>query len=153
MRPFFVACLIAACWLKAGAARAQKDSDAKPMTLEQMKAALLKNNPDLRLAEAKLRLAEAKFARTRDQLLSKLEIAYAEVEAARRAEDEARIRYLRAIELFNNKSMGAQEFGSNQLAYFTIRETARLAEARLQALVGPSILGSPPSKKKPDENK
>lgn len=55
---------------------------------------------------------------------AKVNYAQAENEAAAKAEDEGRVRYLRAIELFNNKAMGAEEFGSNQLTYFKLKYEA-----------------------------
>jgi hypothetical protein len=70
------------------------------MTLEEMLALALKNNPDLRVAEAKLREAEAEWNRTRLGVVQKVIAFRAGLEAARKtaADAEQRLKRLQQLQ-------------------------------------------------------
>src|SRR5947208_549434 len=74
-----VAILACTCWAFAqagggGGSAAQKPQakPEKPATLEEMLAKALKDNPDIRVAESKVREAEAELNRVRLQVMQKL---------------------------------------------------------------------------------
>jgi hypothetical protein len=116
----------------------------------------VKTHPDLGVAEAKLLVAEAKLqlaiaerARTRQQLLAQVAVAYAEAEATLHAETEAQERYTVALELSKRRSIGQEEFSVAKVTYLTLKANRIGAEARLQALVGATIVQQAPAKKEP----
>lgn len=158
MRRFLALCVIASFWLSAGTVRTQAPdapkkpdkipAEAKAGTLEQLQAEALKNNPDLRVSEAKLRLAEAEFARDRANLLANIRGAFAEVEVARVAEAEGMNRFQTAQTLLPDK-ISRDEYGTIALTYYKLRKEVVVAEARLQFLLGrPTVQKSTPVQKK-----
>jgi outer membrane protein TolC len=147
MRRFLAFCLIASLCLSAGTVRTQAPNDApkkvdkapadaKPGTLEQLQAEALRNNPDLRVSEAKLRLADAEFMRDRNRLLTQVAAAFAEVEATRGGAAEGMERLRTATQLFAAGRMSREEYGSAVLTYYKLNTDLVVVEARLQALLG-----------------
>src|SRR5207237_8239659 len=72
-------------------------------SLEAMLQTALKNNPDIRMAEAKLRVAEANLNRVRLQVTQRVTTYYHEVEMKRQAVEEAFQRYKTAERQFAAK--------------------------------------------------
>src|SRR5262245_9717593 len=72
-----------------------KDQPLEKMTLEEMLTQALKNNPDLRVAEAKLREAEAELHRTRLGVVQKVIAFRAALDAARKTAADAELRLKR----------------------------------------------------------
>jgi hypothetical protein len=69
-----------------------KEPVKPPASLEQHIAEALKNNPDIRVAETKVRETEAELARTRMRVTSDITTLNAEILAAQAGEREAWIR-------------------------------------------------------------
>src|SRR3989442_3304097 len=67
-------------------------ADKKDLSLEEMLAQALKANPDIRVAESKLREAEAKLNRTRLQVMQKVIAFQHTLEAQRSVVKEAEVR-------------------------------------------------------------
>src|SRR5438094_187278 len=67
--------------------------------LDELINTALRQNPDLRLAELKVREAEAQLYRTRVNLLNRVVMQYYDVASAKAAAQEATSRYERDLEL------------------------------------------------------
>ncbi len=67
---------------------------AEKIALEKQIAEALKNNPDIRLAESKVRDAEAELQRMRMKVLSDVTLAHIETQAAQAAVDQEAAAYL-----------------------------------------------------------
>jgi outer membrane protein TolC len=81
-----------------------KAPPAKADPVEELQAEALKNNTDIKVAEAKVRLAEAELEQVRSHLKAKVAVAYAEVEAARVGAREGFDRYSRALKAVQHAS-------------------------------------------------
>src|SRR5262245_25936147 len=83
----------------------KKDAKQPPRleSLEALQAEGLKNSHDIKVYEAKVRLAEAELAAMRAKVLAKISAAHAEVEGAVVSEKEGRIRLKRAEVSYANK--------------------------------------------------
>lgn len=138
MRRFLAVSLIAAFSLSTGVSQSQvrNDPPAKPDSLEALQAEALKNNPDIKVALAKLRLAEAKFERVRTNLKLQVELAHAEVEAARAGFAEGNERYKRAQQLFVKGAIAREELGAAELTMLKLRSEKTVKEAQLHLLLG-----------------
>src|SRR5262245_20759456 len=84
----------------------QKQIDKKLQGLRKEQAALdellaqaLKNNPDIRVAEAKMREADAELYRARVNILNRVVIQLGDIRSARAAANEATARYEREVQL------------------------------------------------------
>jgi hypothetical protein len=83
----------------ANPADAAKAAAADGLTLEDVLTAALRNNPDVRVAEAKVREAEAELQRVRVQVIQKMVKLQADLQAARQRvkEAEGSIRHLEEL--------------------------------------------------------
>jgi hypothetical protein len=102
----------------------------KPSELEQMLAEALVHNPDIRVAEAKLREAEAELNRVRFQVLQKVSTLYHVVQAQREM-----------IGAAEHSLQTASPQGRDNIRLTLAQEQAKLAS--LQAEM-PAVLGRPP---------
>jgi hypothetical protein len=103
--------------------------------LDQLIAEALKNNPDIRVAEAKARESEAQLQRARMKVAADITILHAEIEAAKAGLEEGHDRYKRAISLYP-KSMSKEDFASATLTYLKLKTELASAEAKLPYLLG-----------------
>jgi hypothetical protein len=124
----------------------KKAEQPKKDSLEALIADGMKNNPDIKVAEekvrvalAKARLAEVEAEAERAKLKAKIAAAFAEVEAARTAEKEGLVRQVRADNLLKNKVISFEEHGAASLTVAKLRTERVFAEERLKILVGRSI--------------
>jgi hypothetical protein len=108
-------------------------------TLESLQADGLKNNHDVKVFEAKVRLAEAELARVRANLQAEIGKAYRELQVAIIVEKESQIRLQRAELAFKNKVIAHEDFGSAVLTHAKFRSERVTAEERLKILVGRPI--------------
>ena len=109
--------------------------------LEQLIAEALKNNPDIRVAETKLRLAEAEAARTRLKLISEITSLHADIDAAQASADEGKIRHDRAVQLYNNKSISAEQLDAALVTYVKLKADLASLQAKLPYLLGRNAAG------------
>src|SRR5262249_38044003 len=86
-----------------------KDSVKQPISLEKYIAEALKNNPEIRVAEAKVRETEAELARTRMKVTSDITTLSAEIQAAQAGVQEAEVRYERAKALAKRNALSQEE--------------------------------------------
>lgn len=85
------------------AAQAQKSP-----SVAELQAEAIQNNLDVRVAEAELHLAEAKYARAHGNLQARVALAIAEVESARREVEHAFPKVELARKLFTLKAIGPE---------------------------------------------
>jgi hypothetical protein len=91
-------------------AQARKDQ----ATLEELLGQALKNNPDIRVAETKLREAEAELYRTRMKVLSRIVALQYELRSTKAAADEAAARYEREKTLFARSQSSPADLSAAQ---------------------------------------
>jgi hypothetical protein len=108
-------------------------------------AEALKNNPDIRVAEAKVREAEAELNRTRMKVVSELSLIHAEIQAAQAEVDEAKHRYDRAIILHQRGALANEELGGAKLTLQKVTAELDIKRAKLPYLLGKQTGGSAPS--------
>ena len=113
----------------------------KTVSLEQLIAEALKNNPDIRVAEAKVREGEADLARTRMRVVSELTLLQAEIDAATSGELEGRERWTRALQLYNKKppAIAAEELSVAKLTYDRLKNERLVKQAKLPYLLGKNV--------------
>jgi multidrug resistance efflux pump len=133
-------------------ATAGKDKKAeqpapKMETLEQIQAEALRNSADIKIAEIKVRLAEAELEGARLALKAKVAAAHADVEAAAAAEKEAHVRYGRAKGLYEKLAISAEELGSAQLTWLKLKSEHTSAKEVLKLHVGSPSAGKTELKK------
>jgi hypothetical protein len=120
-------------------AKAPGDKPAKTleqMSLEELLALAMKYNPDLRVAEAKVREAEEELNQVRLQVSQKLVTLRSKIEAARKTVDEAQARLKRAQELASKNLLSQEELGGAELLVARYRAELAELEGQLPYLVG-----------------
>jgi hypothetical protein len=125
----------------------EKKADQTPQqgSLEDLLSEALRNNPDIRVAEAKVREAEAELQRTRIATAQKVAGLHASIEIARKVRDEAEQRYVTARTLHQRGggAMPLEDMRAADLAWKrAIFEVVKL-EGEMPALLGkmPGKLG------------
>src|SRR4051794_25799334 len=106
MRTWLAVLCLTGVTLAQTAAPDREKPAGKKSELETMLEEAFKNNPDIRVAEAKLAEAQAELARVRIGIVQKVAKAAADLRAAQAMEEESKRRYLRDQEL-QKKSKGA----------------------------------------------
>lgn len=115
-------------------------------SLDQLIQEARKNNPDIRLAEAKLREAQAERERVRNEIPSKLGILKAELHAAEATEREANGRYLTAKKLFEKGAIAKEDYDGAMLARDKTKYEMESRRAQLELYQGkPGADGKPNS--------
>jgi hypothetical protein len=121
-----------------------KKAETPPDPLDDLIAQALRNNPDILVAEAKVREAEAELQRTRVTTAQKVASLQASIEIARKVRDEAEQRYRTANDLYTRaRGASAEDMRAAKLAWDrTIYEFVKL-EGEMPALLGkiPGKLG------------
>jgi hypothetical protein len=104
--------------------------------LEDMLAQAMKNNPDILVAESKVREAEAKLTRTRLQVMQNIVALRHSIDAQKTAVKEAEVRYGRMKQLQGSAAVSAQVV--EEAEQTLVREKAKLTalEAGLPYLLG-----------------
>jgi hypothetical protein len=122
-------------------ALAAKGKDEEKTSLEDLLAEALKNNPDIRVADAKVQEAEAELNRTRLAVMHKVVTFYASRKAAQAKVAEAERRLARLRQLRANSAISQEDFQLAEQALLTAKAELELVEAEM-----PSLLGKPPQK-------
>lgn len=131
--------------------KVEKNPD--PGSLDDLIAQALRDNPDIRVAEAKLREADAELNRARMTVAQKVASLYHSLEIAKKTRDEAKIHYDDLLRLQRGAVVSAEEVRKARLAWeLAINELAKL-EAELPALLGkmPGKLGQAKAEGDPDQ--
>jgi len=122
---------------------AKKAEKAAAPSLDDLIAQALRSNPDIRVAEAKVREAEAELERTRLVTARKVAELHHSIDTARKTRDEAKQRLQEVARMGNRGVITAEEVRAAQLTWERfVSEVAKL-EAEMQALLGklPGKLG------------
>jgi hypothetical protein len=104
--------------------------------LDAVFAEALKNNPDIRVAEAKLREAEAELYRVRVNVLNRVVILRHDIRSAKAAADEARSRYEREKALAARGGSGAADLSAAFAAAEKYLADLAVKQAELDLLIG-----------------
>jgi Cu/Ag efflux protein CusF len=117
-----------------------KEQPAEKMTLEEMLALALKNNPDLRVAEAKLRGAEAELNRTRLAVVQQVIAFRAALESAQKTAADAEQRLKRLQDVRAKGVVPAEAVEEAALALAQAKAQVAKVEADAPFLLGKSQL-------------
>ncbi len=115
-----------------------KKEAPKELSLEAMLARALKANPDLRVAEAKVREAEAELNRTRLLVMQKVAKLNAEIMAAKFLLQEVQARLERAKKVHDRKLISEEEFREKEMGLEKVKADLAKLEAELPYLLGNS---------------
>jgi len=118
-----------------------KEAEKKPAkenasSFEVLIAEALKNNPDIRVAESKLREAEAELNRARLLVTQKVIAQQRDINFQRAALMEANEQFKRAREVFAKGAMAQQEFKSVEAHLQKLKADLARLEAELPYLLG-----------------
>jgi hypothetical protein len=113
-----------------GAAPADKPS------LEDLLTQALKNNPDIRVAEARVQKAEAELNRTRLEVMQKVVKFHAARTAAQARVTEAEKQLQRVRNLLASSAISQQDYQAAQQALITAKAELEAVEADMPALIG-----------------
>ncbi len=106
--------------------------------LDDLIARALKNNPDIRVGESKVRESEAELSRTRMKVVSDITFLHAEIHAAKAMVDYAQKQYDRTDRLLKNKSISVEEHRVTSLALEKAMADLAGKQAKLPYLLGQS---------------
>ena len=118
---------------------AKKEKDIKTMTLDELLAKAVKDNPDIRVAEAKVRETEAELNRTRLQVLQKVAKLHEEVIVSRQILEEAQ----RRLETNLRMNSSLKEIADARLTVARAKADFVAAESQLPYLVGKQPAATP----------
>jgi hypothetical protein len=114
---------------------AEKPKGGTP-SLEQLLQTALKHNPDIRVAEAKVREAEAELNRTRLQVSQRVTALYHDVEVKRRQAEEATLRFETVKRLADRAATSQEDLRSAELTMQRFKAELAQAESQLPYLLG-----------------
>jgi hypothetical protein len=110
-----------------------------PGSLEDLLSQALKNNPDIHVAEAKLREAEAELNRTRVLVAGKIVALQASIRAAEKARDEAEARFVASMKIREKVGIrdgSDEEIRGLKLAWERSKYEVLKLQAEMPALIG-----------------
>jgi hypothetical protein len=110
-------------------------------SLEDLISEALKNNPEIRVGEAKVREAEAELNRTRLTVAQKVAALYHSIEIARKTQEEANQKLARFQHLMKTAAVSQEEYREVLLG----KERAAAELAKLEAEM-PTLLGQLPGR-------
>jgi hypothetical protein len=127
--------------------KGKEAASAEKPSLEDLLAQALKDNPDIRVAEAKVNQAEAELNRTRLQVMQKVATFYstrfaAQAKVTRAEKDLERVRRLLAT-----SAISQEDYRATEQALIVAKADLEVIEAEL-----PALLGKPPQTKASQEN-
>ncbi len=106
------------------------------VALQELLAQALKNNPDVRVAESKVREAEAELYRARVNVLNRVVMQRNEIAAAKFMADEATARYEREVKLSQRGAVAERDIRAARAAMMKFRADLATKEAELDLLIG-----------------
>lgn len=120
--------------------KGEKKKQPEQGALEEMYERALRNNADIRVAEAKLREADAELNRIRQQVLHKIFKIHHEIDAAKALVDEYKARYDREVFLFEKGAdISPAEVGAAKATLEKSKADYKTLEAQLPYLLGQSV--------------
>jgi hypothetical protein len=114
----------------------EKQAEPKPGSLDALMAEALKNNPDIRVAEAKVRDAQAEFNRTRTKVVSDVTYLHAEIQAAQAMVDYAQRNLDRVSQLRKSNAVSEQVHDQAIANLQKAKVELALKQAKLPYLLG-----------------
>lgn len=125
-----------------GGQPAPKAAKPQPRSLEELLSQAMKNNPDIRVAEAKLREAEAELNRTRLQVIQKVVTHQHDVDAIKKTVAEAENRLKAVQKLHERGAVSIEEVRAAELTAMRYKSELAKAEAELPYLLGKAPPGA-----------
>jgi hypothetical protein len=113
-----------------------KAKDKKPPTVEELLAQALRNNPDIRVAESKLREAEAELHRIQLQVTQKLLANQRETAVAKEMVEEAQAKLATVKLLLQRSAISKEEYRAVESALQKAKADLARIEAELPYLLG-----------------
>lgn len=115
-----------------------KDATKPGAPLDQLIAEALKQNPDIRVAESKVRETEAELNRTRMKVVSEVTFLHAEIQAAQAMVDYATKQHERMIQLKKAATISDEVYREAALALEKAKADLAAKQAKLPYLLGRS---------------
>ncbi len=112
---------------------------AAPTNLEQLLQQALRDNPDIRVGEAKVRSAEAELHRTRLAVIQKVVAAHNAVTTAQANVALAEAQYARMQQLHKGGQVSVDEFQAAQARLVAAKAELAIAEGQLPYLTGQPV--------------
>jgi hypothetical protein len=112
------------------------DKKAENRSLDELIAAALRHSPDLQVADAKVRTAQAELRRDRLVLVQKVIDANAALDAARAAARNAEESFREHAALFKTGAMSSADYRAAEGRFAAAKATLAQAEGTLNALTG-----------------
>jgi hypothetical protein len=116
----------------------------KGATLEDAINTALRNHPDIRIAQAKIQMAEAELAQARLVITQKITAAHADLAASKAQQQLAERNHHRMMELQKRSAISAEEYEDARLRLEQARASVAAKEASLQLLLGTPIQAAAP---------
>jgi hypothetical protein len=113
-----------------------KEAAPEKLKLEELLSRALKDNPDVRVAEAKVREAEAELNRARLLVAQKVTAFSAALDAARKTVEEAEARLKRMAQLGNQKVVSLEEVKEAEAVLARAKADLARVEAEMPYLIG-----------------
>jgi hypothetical protein len=120
----------------AGGPPAKEAVDKEKLKLEELLSRALKDNPDVRVAEAKVREAEAELNRARLMVAQKVTAFSAALDAARKTVEEAEAKLRRLAELGRQKVVSLEEVKEAESVLARAKAELAKVEAEMPYLLG-----------------
>jgi hypothetical protein len=116
-----------------------KKAPKQPIALEQLIAGALKDNPDVRVAGAKVREAESEAHRVRIRVATDLQGVLAEIEIVEIGVKEALLKFNNTERLFEKKAISREELSNAILSYTKAKAELVAKQGKLPYLLGKSV--------------
>lgn len=113
-----------------------KEKEKKARSLEELLAEALKHNPDIGVAESKLREAEAELNRVRLQVTQKLIAQQRELAQAQALVEEGNAKYQTAKELQKRGAIAQEEYRAASMTLQKLKADLSRIESKLPYLLG-----------------
>jgi hypothetical protein len=120
----------------AGGPPAKEAADKEKLKLEELLAKALKDNPDVRVAEAKVREAEAELNRARLLVAQKVMAFSAAQDAARKGVEEAEAKLKRMAELGRQRVVSIEDLREAEAVLARAKAEQAKVEAEMPYLLG-----------------
>jgi hypothetical protein len=117
----------------------KEEKVARPSSLDELIGQALKGNPDIRVAESKVREAEAELSRTRMKVVSDVTLLSAEIQAAQALVDFATKQYERTAQAYKSGTLAEKVYRESLLALEKAKGDLASKQAKLPYLLGKQV--------------
>jgi hypothetical protein len=114
----------------------RKEQKKDQGSLEELLALALKNNPDIRVAESKLRAADAELYRARMNVLQRIAMLQQQIKSSKTVADEATLRYEHVQQVSARGAISEADLKAALAAMMKARADIAVLNAEMDAITG-----------------